>query len=181
MHSNLQCQIFVLLNNSKNNTISSIMVTTQTINTTDSLANFQIKMFGLKKVNGTIGGMQGQINFDPKNLAASGFDVSVNLATINTKVPKRDEHLKQADFFDVANHPQIRFKSSQIIATDNGYQAIGTLTVRGIAQEITIPFTYQNNRFEGTLELNRANFKVGKVPGFVVGKKVTIAIKCVVE
>ena len=157
------------------------MVTIQTINTTDSLASFQVKMFGLKKVNGNIGGMQGQISFDSQNLTASGFDVSVNLATINTEVAKRDDHLKQADFFDVANHPQIRFKSTQIIAVGNDYQAIGTLTMRGIDKEVTIPFKHQNNRFEGTLELNRADFKIGKVPGFIINKRVVISITCVVK
>ncbi|OJJ20423.1 hypothetical protein BKI52_18365 [marine bacterium AO1-C] len=157
------------------------MVTTQTINTTDSLANFQIKMLSFKKVNGTIGGMQGQINFDPQNLEASSFDVSVALATINTEVAKRDEHLQQADFFDAANHPRISFKSTKITVLGSNYQAIGKLTVRGIAKEVTIPFKCANNRFEGTLELNRADFKVGKVPGFIVGKKVAVTISCIVE
>ena len=155
------------------------MITTQTINTTDSLVNFQVKKFGLMKVNGTISGLQGQINFDPQNLEAANFDVSVELASINTASAKRDEHLKQSDFFDVANHPHISFKSSRVMAVGSGYKAIGTLTIRGIAKEVVIPFEYKNNRFEGNLEIHRADFQVGKLPGFIVSKKIAVSITCV--
>lgn len=155
------------------------MITTQTINTTDSLVNFQVKKLGFMKVSGTISGMQGQISFDPQNLDASNFDVSVELASINTESAKRDDHLKQADFFDVANHPQISFKSSRVMAVGSGYKAVGILTIRGIAKEVALPFEYKNNRFEGNLELNRADFQVGKLPGFIVSKKIAISITCV--
>ena len=55
------------------------------------------------------------------------------------------------------------------------------MTMRGISKEVTIPFTFANNTFTGTLSLERKDYDVGPNGGFMVGKTVDLTITCVVE
>jgi len=85
----------------------------------------------------------GTVRFDPKNLAGSVFDVTVKAASLDTFVDKRNEHLRGPDFFDVAKYPDISFKSSKIErVSDHEFKMTGTLTLKDVSREITLPITY---------------------------------------
>ena len=96
-----------------------------TINAKQSKVAFLVKKMGFIKVNGTLSQFSGQVTFDENDLAASSFDVCVASASISTDNPKRDEHLKNADFFDVEQHPTISFKSSKVEADQGQFKTTG--------------------------------------------------------
>ena len=111
--------------------------------------------------SGVFKGLQGNISFDEKSLAASKFDVTVDVATINTGNGMQNTHAKSEKWFDAEKYPQIKFTSSEIVAAAAGYQAKGILEMHGVKKEITIPFTFKNNIFNGAIEVNRNDFGIG--------------------
>lgn len=144
-----------------------------------STANFSVKKIGILTVKGSLSDLNGTIIFDENDLNNASFDVSANTATINTGNEKRDEHLKSEDFFFVKNYPSIRFKSTSIKKENDTYQAIGNLTILETKKEVSIPFTFENNVFSGSLSLNRLDYNLGKkFPTFFIGNHIQILINC---
>ena len=127
---------------------------------------FKIKS-ALGGVDGSVGGLKGTIAFDPSDLTATNLDVTLDLSTITTGNGKRDKDIKEeATWFDMAKYPKIAFKSSSITKTATGYTVNGTLTMKGTAKQVQIPFTFVNastgGTFTGYLKLNRLDYNVGK-------------------
>src|SRR5690348_14032020 len=78
-----------------------------------SSVNFEIKNFGFT-VGGSFTGIKGTVQFDPKELNNSSFDVTIDANSINTGIDMRDEHLRGESYFDVKNYPRIHFVSTKI-------------------------------------------------------------------
>lgn len=121
--------------------------------------NYSVK-FTSKDPSGVFTGLKGDISFDEKNLAASKFNVSVEVATINTGNGAQNNHAKSAQWFDAEKYPLITFTSSSISKATSGYEAKGTLEMHGVKKEVTIPFTFQNNTFTGSFTVNRNDFEL---------------------
>lgn len=153
----------------------------QDINTAQSKVNFEISNLGFNTVEGTISGMSGVVQFNPKDLASASFEVCVDATTINTDNEKRDEHLRAEDFFDTAAHPNICFTSSSITKTKGAYIARGQLTLKGIRKNVDLLFTYDNQQFKGTLEVDRLDYNIGPSGGFMVGKTAELEIICTLK
>jgi polyisoprenoid-binding protein YceI len=101
----------------------------------DSQIGFEIKALG-RTVKGRFGSFDGRVVHGPGDgVMASG---SVEVASIDTGIGKRDDHLRSADFFDVANHPQVTFSSRRIIAEGDGYDIPGTLTIKGVSHDVSL-------------------------------------------
>jgi len=111
--------------------------------------------------SGEFKGLKGTVNFDPAALATSKFDVSVDVASINTGNGMKNTHAKSTDWFDAEKFPTIKFTSSAITKTATGYEAAGTMTMHGVTKPVTVPFTFDNNTFAGTLDVNRMDYGVG--------------------
>lgn len=132
----------------------------------ESSVKFRIKNFGFN-VTGTFTGLQGNIEFDPNNLAACHFDVSIEAKTINTGIDMRDNHLRKSEYFDVENYPHIKFVSVKISpSTKSGTLFIfGKLTIKNVTKDISFPFTAtpkdNGYLFSGEFKINRRDFKVG--------------------
>ena len=145
-----------------------------------SPVKFVIKNFGLN-VDGSFKGLEGKINFNKNDLAASGFNVNVNTATVNTGNRSRDGHLKKEDYFDVAKYPEINFTSSKITASAKGGQYIveGTLSIKGISKPVSFPFEVSASGnetiFTGQFKINRRDFKVGG-KSWVLSDDVTVTL-----
>ena len=133
---------------------------------TGSTVKFKIKNLGFA-TTGSFNGLQGAIQFDPANLAASFFDVSIDVNTINTGIEARDNHLRQAEYFHVEKYPRIKFVSEKISPSNkNGTLYVsGMLTIKDVTKEISFPFkaTPQNGGylFAGEFKINRRDFGVG--------------------
>src|SRR6266567_1910653 len=80
------------------------------IDAAHSSTGFTVKHLVFSKVRGEFGQTTGKIALDPADLAHSTVEASIDATTVNTREPKRDEHLKSADFLDVAKFPTITFK-----------------------------------------------------------------------
>lgn len=103
-----------------------------------SAAHFSVRHMMISNVRGEFSKLSGHAVIDPADLTKSTVEVSIETASINTREPQRDEHLRSADFLDVANHPVMTFRSKRIQAGDsNHYKLTGGLTIRGITKEVT--------------------------------------------
>jgi len=150
--------------------------TQSNIDTTTSKVSFQIKKLGLLTVKGTFEGLEGVIAFDENDLQNSTINVSASSKTVNTGNSKRDEHLINEDFFNVSAFPKISFQSSSIKKEKGMYIAVGKLSMLKETKEISIPFTFENDVFDGSFSLNRKDYNLGsKFPGFFIGNSVQIA------
>jgi polyisoprenoid-binding protein YceI len=109
---------------------------------------------------GDFTGLKGTIKFDENNLAASSFDCTIDVATINTGNGMRNTHAKSDKWLDAVKYPVIRFTSKSISKTAAGFAAVGTLDFHGVQKEITLPFTFVNNVFTGAFEVNRMDYNV---------------------
>ena len=121
--------------------------------------------------SGEFRGLKGAISFDDANLAASKFNVSIDVASINTGNGMKNTHAKSAKWFDAEKYPSISFVSSAITKTTAGYEAKGILSMHGVDKEITLPFTFTNNIFAGTIEVNRLDYNINvEEPGHGTAK-----------
>jgi len=132
----------------------------------ESAINFTINNFGLT-TKGNLKGLNGTIVWNNKNTNACTFLVSADATSINTNNSLRDNHLKKADYFNVAKFPSITIKSTKIISVDNGnlFEMEADLTLKGVTKKIKIPFTAiaQSNGvlFNGKFEIDRKDYGVG--------------------
>ncbi len=121
--------------------------------------NYSVK-FDSKDPSGVFTGLKGIIQFDEKDLAASKFDCTVDIESINTGNGMKNTHAKSDKWLDAAKYPVIRFTSKSINKTPAGFEAQGTLDFHGVQKEITLPFTFVNNIFAGTFEVNRMDYGI---------------------
>jgi polyisoprenoid-binding protein YceI len=122
--------------------------------------DYEVK-FSSKDPNGVFRGLKGNISFDEKDLKNSVMDVSIDVSTINTGNGMQNTHAKGEQWFDAAKYPTIKFTSSEITKTATGYLVTGVLEMRGVKKEIGVPFTFDQNRFNGSFEVNRNDFGLG--------------------
>ncbi len=131
-----------------------------------STIQFKIKNFGIN-TGGSFTGLQGNIKFDINHLNDAIFDVSIDASTVNTGIEMRDNHLRNDSYFDVKNHPRIRFISTKVTpSTEAGVLFIfGKLTIKKQTKDISFPFTATITNdgylFKGEFAINRRDFDVG--------------------
>jgi polyisoprenoid-binding protein YceI len=109
------------------------------------------------------------IDFDPANLAGSGFRVEIETGSANTADADRDVALAGGDFFATGRWPKATYEASQFAATGPGqYQARGKLTIRGIARDVPVTFTFKptadgrSATLSGRASVHRLEFGVGQ-------------------
>lgn len=162
-------------------TVVAIALSISTANAQNIVASnvsFEIGNMGFKTVEGTFSDIQGEIAFDESNLSQASFDVCIPVKTVNTENEKRDQHLLEEDFFHEAKYPTICFTAKGVNKTKKGYVVEGTLKMRGVSKSVSIPFTFANNTFNGSLELERLDYQLGPNGGFMIGKTVVLQISC---
>ncbi|TDX01253.1 polyisoprenoid-binding protein YceI [Dinghuibacter silviterrae] len=119
---------------------------------------------------GIFKGLAGTIHFDEANLNTASFNVSIDVASLNTGNGLMNTHAKSAEWLDATKYPKISFVSAKVVKAGAGYQAIGNLTMHGATKPLTLPFTFQHTGsgglFHATFTVNRTQFGVGK-PGDV--------------
>lgn len=157
-----------------------------------SSANFAVRHMMITTVRGSFNIKDGKIIFDPANPAAASVEATLNVASVNTGVPDRDNHLRSADFFDAANYPTITFKSTAVKPTgENTAEIAGDLTIRGTTRPVVLKaeFLGQGKGIDGktragftaSTKINREDWgltwnMVLEAGGLLVGKDVTIEL-----
>jgi polyisoprenoid-binding protein YceI len=110
---------------------------TYTIDPNHTTFGFTVQHMMISNVPGEFDKFSGQIVYSPKDLDNSKADITIDTASINTRIDKRDAHLRSPDFFDAAKYPAITFVSTKFTP---GY-ITGKLTMKGVTKVITIPVT----------------------------------------
>ncbi len=165
---------------------------TWNIDTAHTSADFVVKHMMITTVRGTFENVTGTISFDPENPAAATVEAKIEATTVSTGVNDRDNHLRSADFFDVANHPYITFVSKQVAAANaTTAKLVGDLTMRGVTKEVTLdveftgtgknPWGMQVAGFSATTKVNREDFglmwnQALEAGGVLVSKEVKIEL-----
>ena len=118
---------------------AAVSASTWKINPDHSSIQFQVRYMSLVNVKGSFDKFQGVVTLDEKNLSKSTIEVTVESASINTGVEKRDEHLRTDDFFDCPKYPTIHFVSKKVIPTGKQkLKVIGDLTMLGGTKEVVL-------------------------------------------
>jgi polyisoprenoid-binding protein YceI len=154
-----------------------------------SSIEFQVKHLGIATVKGQFTEFEGTLEVTPDGLNAHG---TVNVASVDTREPQRDAHLRSPDFFDVENHPQITFRSTAVRRLDDDeFEVEGDFTIRGITNPLklvgvlegteTDPQGNERVGLSATAAINRSDYdmKFNMALGsgnVVVGDKVKILI-----
>ena len=137
-----------------------------TIDKTASSLRFTSSMAG-ESFTGAFRRWDAAIRFDPANLAGSSVAADIDVASAVTGNPDRDQALPTATFLDAPAHPHATFVVHGFTALGGGrYQAVGVLTLRGVAKPLTLPFslaiTGSQARMTGSVAINRLAFGVGQ-------------------
>lgn len=166
---------------------------TWVLDASHSGAYFSVRHMMVTNVRGSFGKLQGSVEYDGKSVAGVQVQATIDAATIDTRDPKRDEHLRSADFFDVANHPTIEFKSKKATpAGDGKFKLVGDLTMRGVTKEVTLdvegptaavqdPWGNTKAGATATTTVNRKDFGINwnktlDAGGVVVGDEVKVTL-----
>jgi len=132
-------------------------------------AHSQINFIGEAKfisAHGFFDKWEAEVLFDPANVEISSFKITIEAASINTRVQRRDDHLRSKDFFEVEKYPQIILVSKKVSKiADQKYNITADLTLHGVTRQIEVPITqvfYENNRgrFRANFEINRRDFGI---------------------
>lgn len=136
---------------------------------THTRIGFSTRHAMVTKVRGAFNDFEGLITVDPEHPDRSAVELTVQVASIDTRNADRDQHLRTNDFFDAPQFPTIVFKSSRVDQVDEGHFIVsGEVTIRGVTKEISIPLDFigvekdpmGNLRagFEGSRRIDRQDF-----------------------
>jgi polyisoprenoid-binding protein YceI len=115
------------------------MTTTYELDPTHTYVGFSVRHMMVTQQRGQFHGVSGTLTLDRADISRSRVDATIDVASVNTNVAQRDEHLRSADFFDVANHPRMTFVSREVRAQSDGrLHLIGDLTIRGTTRAVTL-------------------------------------------
>jgi polyisoprenoid-binding protein YceI len=119
-----------------------------------SSVEFHVKHLGIATVKGQFKEFEGTVEVDGDGARARG---TIEVASVDTREPQRDEHLRSADFFEVESFPQIAFQSTAIRPLDEEELEIDAdLTIHGVTRSVTLKAT-----LEGTETDHQGKDRVG--------------------
>jgi polyisoprenoid-binding protein YceI len=113
--------------------------TTYELDPVHSHLGFSVRHMMVSQQRGQFQGVTGSLTLDGEDVTRSHVEISIDVATINTHNTDRDNHLRSADFFDVANHPKMTFASRKVeVQSDGELKLTGDLTIRGTTRSVTL-------------------------------------------
>lgn len=107
--------------------------------------------FDVKHTYATVRGQfmdfTGNIYFDPASPEKSRFDFVIRVDSVDTKVGKRDTHLRSPDFFDAARYPEMTFKTTRVTHKGGSiYNVEGKLTIKDVTKDIAMELVYHGQK-----------------------------------
>lgn len=162
------------------------------IDSAHSSVQFRVRHLMISNVRGEFDKVTGRIAADEKDITKSMVHAEIDVATLSTREPKRDEHLKSADFLDVQKYPTITFHSRKVAkGKKNRLKVVGDLTLHGVTKEVTLdveltqetkdPWGGVRRGATATASFNRKDFGVSwnkalDTGGVMVGEEVAVEI-----
>jgi polyisoprenoid-binding protein YceI len=174
--------------------VPQTFTTTWNIDPAHATAEFKVKHMMIAHVKGEFSKVAGVLIHDESDPTKSRVEATIEAASIETREPQRDTHLKSADFFHVEKFPTLLFKSTDIkVAGDGELRVEGDLTIRGVTRKVTFavegptlptkdPWGQTRIAISATTKINRKDFGLTwnaalETGGFLVGDEVTIALE----
>jgi polyisoprenoid-binding protein YceI len=168
--------------------------TTWGIDPDHSNVGFKVRHLMISNVTGNFDKHTGVVDINDKDITKSKMHVSIDTASINTNVKKRDEHLRSADFFDVDKFPTMTFVSRKVAkAGKDKLKVTGDLTLHGITREVVLdvegptgeskdPWGNIRSGATASTKINRKDFglswnKALETGGVVVGDEIAINLE----
>lgn len=168
--------------------------TTWTIDPEHSNVGFKVKHLMVSNVRGSFEKHTGIVEINDKDVTKSKVEVSIETNSINTNVQKRDEHLRSADFFDVATFPTMTFVSKKVAkAGKDKLKVTGDLTLHGVTKQVVLdvegptreskdPWGNIRKGATATTKINRKDFGLVwntalETGGVAVGEEITITLE----
>lgn len=166
-------------------------ISTWSIDPAHSAAEFKVRHMMISNVKGHFTKITGSLTLNEADVTKSGVEAAIEAASLNTREPQRDTHLKSADFFDVEKFPTLSFKTTRVTRNKDGeLQVTGDLTIRGVTRSVVFeverpsepakdPWGNVRIGLSGTTKINRKDFGLTwnaalETGGVLVGDDVTI-------
>ncbi|RBY74610.1 hypothetical protein DQ238_21550 [Geodermatophilus sp. TF02-6] len=171
--------------------IPGYVVGTWDVDPTHSTVGFSVRHMMVSKVRGYFREFSGEI-VTAEDPTRSSVTARIDMDSIDTRQAQRDAHIRSADFFDVANHTEMTFRSTEVRTDGADWTVVGDLTVKGITRQVDLglevngfgPDAYGGTRagFSARTEISRKEFGVDiDLPmdggGVVVGDKITVELE----
>ncbi len=162
------------------------------IDVVHSTVGFTVRHLMVSKVHGLFTKWSGTFAFDENDLAASHVEVTIDVASVDTREPQRDAHLRTGDFFEAEKFPQMTFKSTSVAGSKNQFKVTGDLTLRGVTKPVVLDVEYSGRMkhermgervgFSAHTSINRRDFGVSfnqvlDAGGVAISDKVDVNIE----
>lgn len=182
--------------------MSTLTTTPTTANATETITwqidpahtnvAFGVRHLMISTVRGRFAGVTGTVRVEGDDPATAVIDVTIDAASIDTREPQRDAHLRSADFLDVEHFPTLQFRSTRVTRDEDDIRVTGDLTIRGVTREVTLavepqgyvtdPWGAQRVGYTATTKINRRDFGlvwnvILETGGLTVGDEVKISIE----
>jgi polyisoprenoid-binding protein YceI len=127
-----------------------------------SRMGFAVKHMIVSTVQGEFGKFVGTFELDDKNRLVKA-EGTIDINSINTREPKRDDHLRSPDFFDAAMFPEMKFVSRKVAGKGKKYTVIGDLTIKGVTKPVALT-GHMNGPIKDMQGVKRVGFRAeGKI------------------
>ena len=166
--------------------------TTWNIDPAHTGVHFSIRHLVVATVRGQFDKVSGSVTLDPERLGRSSIHAIIDAASIDTREPQRDAHLRSADFLDADRFPTIEFRSTKLAPTADGLAVSGDLTIHGVTRPVVLAVETADLEFKdpwgnlrraatASTKINRKDFGLTwnqalEAGGFLVGDELKIEI-----
>jgi len=165
---------------------------TYTIDPVHSQVHFTVPHLMVFKVRGDFSDFAGNVEFDQAKGKLTKTEATIQIASLDTREPKRDEHLRSPDFFAAEQYPTMTFASKKVSGQGDDMTVTGDLTIRGVTREVTLKGGYQGSNtdpwgnerigFAAETTINRHDYGLNwnqalETGGVLVGDEVVIGLE----
>lgn len=172
--------------------VTAPSVTSWKIDPSHTSVEFSVRHLMITTVKGRFAEVSGTVTTDDSDPTKGNVDIAINTASIDTREPQRDAHLRSADFFDSETFPTLTFRSKRIDkVSGDRFTLVGDLTIHGVSREVVLdvtsegyakdPWGGERAGFSATTKIQRSEFgltwnQLLEAGGVAVGDEIKIAI-----